>query len=76
MKRADCRKCIYFIPIEKMSDDLIAKAEEWVEKNRPGEEVLGWCKAYRRPVTYFEGSCPRFTKKVMNQLKLDDYVRR
>ena len=62
-RRADCRKCRYFKPREQMSDDELEKALVMIEKWRPGEPLLGWCQTYRRPVTYYEGSCFRYTPK-------------
>ena len=73
MKRANCRKCIHFIPVEEMSEELIERAFQWIERNRPGETLLGWCRFYRRPVTYFTGSCPGFRKRTLKQRTLMEY---
>jgi len=57
---ADCGLCAYFTPVEDMDSILLAKAERWVARKRPGSRVLGWCEAYQRPVTYLRGTCPRY----------------
>ncbi len=30
---------------------------------RRGEKLLGFCWAYKRGVTYYEGTCPRYSPK-------------
>ena len=60
-RKADCRKCIHFTPVERMSEECKQRALKWVERHRPGQPLLGWCAAYHRPVTYYEGTCPAFT---------------
>ena len=57
---ADCRLCVFFRPVDMLSEDTLLKARAWVKKHRPGAELLGWCNAYMRPVTYYIGSCPRY----------------
>jgi len=76
MVKADCRLCIYFVPVEKLSLESRVVLERWVERNRPNEPLLGFCKKFRRPVTYYVGECHGFQKRVMKQLRLDDYVSR
>jgi len=72
-RKADCRRCIYFTPVERMPEDLRRRALEWVERRRPGQRLLGWCWHFQRPVTYYEGTCPAFTKRVL-QRTLDGRV--
>ena len=62
-RSADCRRCIHFIRVEKLDNAAKKWALEWIEKHRPGEQLLGWCTAYGRPVTYYTGTCPRFAPK-------------
>ena len=59
-KRADCRKCVFFVPAERLDDDTRERALIWIEKWRPGARLLGWCRAYGRPVTYYTGTCYRY----------------
>ena len=75
MVKADCRKCKFFKPVEKLSFASRVVLERWVERNRPGEPLLGFCRKFRRPVTYYEGECSGYSPKELKQLKLDDYVR-
>jgi len=58
MREADCRKCVWFIPREAMDDELWSRAiEEW---GYSPERIKGWCKAWNKPVTYYQGTCSRF----------------
>ncbi len=79
MVRADCRKCLHFVPLEQMDDELLEKVNEWLEKHGVSEEVriLGWCNYFNRPVTHYVGSCYGFAKKEdPRQRTLLDYVGR
>ncbi len=71
---ADCRKCVYFIPVEEMSDYDRENALRWVRRRRPHARLLGWCKAYERPVTYYKGDCPRYVRREPRFIPLDSFV--
>ena len=76
-RRADCRLCERFKPLDVLPPSLVERAYEWVHHNRPGEEPLGWCHAYNRPVTYYEGTCPRFKEKppvFLRTRRLDEFI--
>ncbi len=60
---ADCRKCEYFVPESRLAGAAREKALSWIEKRRPGAPLLGYCTAYSRPVTYYVGSCYRYTPR-------------
>ena len=60
---ADCRRCVYFTPADRLDPDTKARAVRWVSRRRPGSQLLGWCNAYGRPVTYYTGSCYRYTPR-------------
>lgn len=62
-KRADCRKCVYYLPEEEMDWQEKENALAWIARHRPGKPLLGWCKTYRRPITYYTGSCYRYRPK-------------
>jgi len=51
---ADCRKCLHFTPVEKLSEDLVLEAE-WYKQH--GVKILGWCKRFGRFVKYYRGKC-------------------
>ena len=70
----DCRKCRYFIPADKLPSEARRWCEEWVEKYRYGDKLLGYCKARKRPVTYFEGKCRHFRKRFTKQKTLTEVV--
>ena len=76
--RADCRKCMYFAPIEQLDEEKKRKLEKWVEMYRPNEKLLGYCRYFERPVTYYEGSCWAYRKKEsisLQQRKLFEYLK-
>ena len=64
-KLADCRKCIYFVPVEKFEEndmlDLLEEVEIYRAKH--GIEILGWCDRFRRFVKYYKGRCRGFEKQ-------------
>jgi len=79
---ADCRKCMHFIPIERIHtmEDLEREymynmINKWLEKhpNRRGD-ILGWCNAYARPVFYYTGQCYRYTKRPPKTIPLDKFI--
>jgi len=59
-READCRRCIWFVPLSRMDDELKRRALEWCAMYRPNQSLKGWCRAWRRPVTYYYGTCPKF----------------
>lgn len=59
-RMADCRLCVFFRPVDMLSEELRLKARAWIQRHRPGAELLGYCLSYNRPVTYYIGTCPRF----------------
>jgi len=73
--KADCRKCVYFRPVDELSYESRIVLERWVERNRPNEPLLGFCRRFRRPVTYFVGECHGYRPRELKQLRLDDYAR-
>jgi len=75
-KRANCRNCKHFIPLYRMSLEQVEEAYCWIHHHRPGERLLGWCEAYNRPVTYIEGTCPRYLpkRKDMGSMKLTSFI--
>ena len=81
MKRlADCRLCRHFIKADswewhKLPDD--EKKRAYILAYRRGEKLLGYCLAYRRGVTYYRGTCPRYSPKREtdeHQLSLDKFL--
>jgi len=67
---ADCRSCRFFVPADRLPAGARDWCEDWVREFRPGEEVLGYCKARKRPVTYFEGKCRFFKRRYFRQRTL------
>jgi len=56
---ADCRLCRHFVPLQYCSNKEL---EEVVSlANARGDKPLGYCRKYRRGVTYYIGKCPGFT---------------
>ena len=56
----DCRGCVYFRFPEELDTGFRDWCRRWIEEYRPGERLLGYCTLYRRPVTYYVGSCGGF----------------
>lgn len=56
---ADCRKCVFFIPYELLTDEYKEKAAVQAAK-RGIYHPLGWCQLYDRVVTYYRGRCRGF----------------
>jgi len=88
MVRADCRKCVYFIPIRdflELRDDRVSEwpryvvdrlIEEYGHKEFMGMRVLGVCIKRKALVTYYEGRCRYFKpKKVWKQLTLEEVLK-
>ncbi len=75
MKYVDCRKCKFFKPVEELSEQELHDAWVWIAKNRPGEELLGYCTKFDRPVTYFTGKCYGFERKEVKVKKLDIFFK-
>ena len=72
---ADCRKCVYFIPFEKLNDILKEKAVVYAAKR--GKEPLGWC-TYSDPghvITHYTGKCRRYTPKPSINMKITDFIK-
>jgi len=77
---ADCRLCRHFIKADswewhKLPDD--EKERAYILAYRRGEKLLGYCLAYRRGVTYYRGTCPRYSPKREtdeHQLSLDKFL--
>jgi len=70
----DCRNCRFFVHVRDMDPVERENAYIWVEKNRPGEPLLGYCMKYRRPVTRYRGSCSGFIPFEIKQHKLSEYL--
>ncbi|WFO75586.1 hypothetical protein J4526_01480 [Desulfurococcaceae archaeon MEX13E-LK6-19] len=60
MKVVDCRKCRFFRSIEELPEPVLINAWAWIEENRPGSRLLGYCTRYDRPVTHYRGRCYGF----------------
>ena len=73
---ANCASCRHFIPEHRLSKELREWCLKWIEVQRPGAPLYGYCTEYDRPVTYLEGSCLRYTPKFNNEkcLKLDEWM--
>ena len=69
-KKADCRKCIHFIPFDKLDDHLkevaCVQAAKWFRK-----DPLGWCRKRDSVITYYEGTCRFFSRKPEKYRTLD-----
>ncbi|MEB3759756.1 MAG: hypothetical protein GSR81_02810 [Desulfurococcales archaeon] len=72
MPYADCRKCIYFIPIDELTD-VYRKELALVLEAKWGWKVLGWCKAREKPITYYEGFCRRYKPRPSNVRSLTEF---
>jgi len=58
---ADCRKCIFFISFEQLSDDV--KEKTVVQAAKRGKEPLGWCTRAGHVITYYRGRCRFYTPR-------------
>ena len=75
-KWADCRKCQHYRPLDLLPKHLLEQAYSWAMTVR-GTEPLGWCQAYQRAVTYYEGTCPRYREKphvLLRLRRLDEFL--
>ncbi len=70
----DCRDCRFFRSIREMSNEEISKARDWVDRNRPGEQLLGYCTKYRRPITRYRGSCRGYLPREVYIHRLSEYI--
>ena len=55
--------CRFFIPKEQLDPVTLEQAYVFIAKYRPDQHLLGWCRRYRRPVTYYTGRCSGYTPK-------------
>ena len=55
--RADCSKCVHFIPKNEMTQEQQARAEEIALTKTGRRAYWGWCKRRDAPVLYLKGSC-------------------
>ncbi len=62
MPWADCRLCRWFTRVEELDERAREQAEAWVGRYRRGSRLLGYCRYYKRPVTYYEGYCRAFKR--------------
>ena len=70
----DCRKCIYFKPCSQMMDNEIAGAIAWINHNRPGESLKGYCTYYDRPITYYKGRCKKYKPRIITSQSLKKWI--
>ncbi len=71
---ADCRKCVYFIPIEKFEEyDMLDLLDEAESLKHHGITILGWCNRFHRFVKYYKGKCRGFARKAIKQHTLKEY---
>ena len=49
-------------PAEDLGEDLRKQALEYIRRYRSGARLLGYCRFYRRAVTYYEGYCRAFSR--------------
>ena len=75
MTWADCSRCRYFISKDEMPEELVERAERWVALHRPGQQLIGWCRRFKRPVTYQYGKCHGYIPKQDNsrQMRLEQF---
>ncbi len=74
---ANCKKCIYFVPIEEIDnlhpmekEKFEELREKWLKKR--GEPV-GFCTARQKPVYYVEGPCKYYVRKQPETHTLEEY---
>ena len=61
---ADCRKCEYFIPLDKFEEnDMLDLLDEAESMRFHGVDVKGWCCKYHRFVRYYTGKCRGYKPK-------------
>jgi len=73
-RKADCSKCIYFRPLSQLSESEVINAYAWCHHSRPGEEPLGLCSYFKRPVTYLRGYCYAYRPKPEPIKKLEEFL--
>jgi len=62
--RADCSRCIHFIPRSEMTPEQREAAERAaLEKTGYRDRYWGWCKRRDAPVLYLKGSCRYYEPK-------------
>lgn len=62
--RADCSKCVYFVPRSGMTPEQHRIAEQAaLEKYGERNAYWGWCKKRDAPVLYLKGSCRYYEPK-------------
>jgi len=71
----DCRKCRYFISVKELDEMAKHNAYVWIEKFRPGSELLGLCGRFNRPVTYYIGYCRYFVPKEIRIRRLTEFLK-
>ncbi len=59
---ADCRLCKWFTQVEELDERIREQAIAWIAERRTGSRLLGYCRYYNRPVTYYEGYCNAFKR--------------
>ena len=74
--RANCRNCKHFIPRYKMTRSQLEEAMIRLKYYMPGAKLLGYCEAHNKPITYYEGSCYRYSPKHKEQgsMRLDAFL--
>ncbi len=75
MRKVDCRKCRYFVPVRDLDEVIIHDTYVWIEKFRPGKDLLGLCRRFNRPVTYFIGYCKYFMPKENKNRTLSEFLK-
>jgi len=70
---ADCRRCIWFDSVSEMDDEERKRAYRVLERIRPGSRLLGWCRFYKRPVSYYVGFCRGFKPRPSNVRSLSEF---
>ena len=62
--RADCSRCIHFIPRSEMTPEQREAAERAaLEKHGRADLYWGWCRKRNAPVLYLKGSCRYYEPK-------------
>ena len=70
----DCRYCRFYMSVKEMDEELKEQALVWIEKNRPGEFLRGYCLKYKRPITHFRGKCRGYVSREIKQYSLKKWI--
>ena len=61
MVKADCSKCIYFIPASRFTEELRVKAYEKAGLlGKDINHIMGWCIKKHIPIDHLVGECRDF----------------